>query len=77
MVKALFGKKTGPARVEAAFGLFDKVISDLENAAVVCAEERTDYNAEALRLRAKAQASTEAGARAKTAASNIRKLIGE
>ena len=72
----MFTKKSGPAKVEAAFGLFTKAISDLEKAMDSCVQEAADFRAQALLLQDKAVVSGEAAAKAETAIANLKELIG-
>ena len=70
-------KKTGPQKVENAFGLFTKAINDLEAAVVVCVREETDYRELASVLIDKGKASAHAAVKATTAVENLKALIGE
>jgi len=69
-------KKNGPAKVEAAFGLFTKAINDLEAAVVTCRDEEVAYQAAAASALAKAEASVDAGVKAELAVANLKALIG-
>lgn len=69
-------KKTGPQKVEVAFGLFTKAINDLEAAVVVCRDEEVAYQAVAANALAKAEASIDASVKAELAVANLKALIG-
>ena len=69
-------KKNGPAKVEAAFGLFTKAINDLEAAVVTCRDEEVAYQAVAANALVKAEASIEASVKAESAVANLKALIG-
>jgi hypothetical protein len=69
-------KKSGPAKVEAAFGLFTKAISDLEGAVDQCNAERNAYATQIAALEAKDYEAKTAAAKAATAIGNLRDLIG-
>lgn len=69
--------KNGPAKVEAAFGLFTKAIKDLEVAVDTCKQEAFDYQAQANLLVEKANDSKVAADRAISAITNLKILIGE
>ncbi len=73
---ALF-TKTGPAKVDAAFGLFTKAINDLEAAVKVCYDEEATYKLEARVATAKADASVVAAKKARVAVTNLKTLIGD
>jgi hypothetical protein len=72
----MFKKKTGPAKVEAAFGLFNKAITDLEGAVVTCRDEAFDYREKAEVAKVAAINSDAAGDKAEVAIRNLRKLLG-
>jgi hypothetical protein len=73
----MFAKKTGPKKVEAAFGLFTKAINDLEAAVVTCREEEVNFQQVAAVALAKAEESIAAGVKAELAVVNLKALIGE
>jgi hypothetical protein len=73
---ALFAKKNGPAKVEAAFGLFTKAINDLEAAVEVCYDEEAVYKVAAAVATANANASVVAAKKAKVAVTNLKTLLG-
>jgi len=72
---ALF-TKNGPAKVEAAFGLFTKAINDLEAAVTTCRDEEAAYLLAAKLAEAKAVESLVAGDKATVAVANLKALIG-
>lgn len=74
---ALFVKKNGPAKVEAAFGLFTKAINDLETAVAVCYDEEATYKVAAAIATANANAAVVAAKKAKVAVANLKTLIGD
>ena len=73
---ALFAKKNGPAKVDAAFGLFTKAIKDLEDAVTTCRDEATAYREAAQVAKAASVTSDNAGDKAEAAITNLRTLIG-
>jgi hypothetical protein len=70
-------KKNGPAKVEAAFGLFTKAINDLEAAVVTCRDEEVNFQQLAAVALVKAEESQVASVKAETAVANLKALIGE
>ena len=69
-------KKSGPAKVDAAFGLFTKAIKDLEVAVVACRDEADAYRDVAQVAKANAITSDAAGDKAEVAITNLRTLLG-
>jgi hypothetical protein len=70
-------KTNGPAKVEAAFGLFTRAINDLEAAAETCKAEAAGLKLVAAEALAGVEARKVANQKAETAVANLKALIGE